>query len=208
MIAYVLDPNLQPLPEPNDVTNTDELKAERKKQAKDEVMSWEHILNTLSDRLYDLYNSIDTPKEIWTALEYKHKAEKEGTNKFFILKYFEFTMVETKQVIDHIHELQIMVTKLRELKKKLLQRRDDISLEELQKHLRIEEETRSSNQKNVPHDFSKINIVEGSNRKRKNNNTNNKFKKISSNKKIFSVNCFHCGKKDHRISDCKFRKKK
>ena len=30
-IAYVSDPNFQPLPEPNDVNDTDELKAERKK---------------------------------------------------------------------------------------------------------------------------------------------------------------------------------
>ncbi|KAL5551471.1 hypothetical protein UlMin_001647 [Ulmus minor] len=189
------------------------------KRAEDKVMCRGHILNTLSDRLYDLYNSMDTPKEICT-------------DKFLILKYFEFTMVETKHVLDQIHELQIMLSKLYELKveisescqvgpiimksppswndyrKKLLHRRDDISLEELQKHLRIEEETRSRDQKNVPHDSSKVNIIEGNNRKRKNNqknnNTNNKFKKISSTKKIFSGNFFRCGKKGHRISDCKF----
>ncbi|KAL5575557.1 hypothetical protein UlMin_017256 [Ulmus minor] len=221
-IAYVLDPNLQPLSEPDDVTNTDELKVERKKRAKDVVMCQGYILNTLSDMLYDFYSSVETPKKIWTALEYKYKAEKEVHH------------VETKPVLNQIHELQIMVTKLHELKveisesfqvgaiitqlppswndyrKKLLHRRDAISLEELQKHLRIEEETKSRDKKNVPHDSSKVNIVEGSNRKRKNdqknNNTNNKFKKISNNKKIFSENCFNCGKKGHHISDCKFRK--
>ena len=76
-----------------------------------------HILNTLLDRLYDEhYNFMETQNESWTTLEYKYKAEKEGTDKFLTLKYFEFTMVETKPVLDQIHELQIMVTKLRELK--------------------------------------------------------------------------------------------
>ncbi|KAL5551476.1 hypothetical protein UlMin_001652 [Ulmus minor] len=134
------------------------------KRAEDKVMCRGHILNTLSDRLYDLYNSMDTPKEICT-------------DKFLILKYFEFTMVETKHVLDQIHELQIMLSKLYELKVEISE---------------------------------SFNIIEGNNRKRKNNqknnNTNNKFKKISSTKKIFSGNCFRCGKKGHRISDCKFRK--
>ncbi|KAL5572498.1 hypothetical protein UlMin_022095 [Ulmus minor] len=121
-IAYVLDPNLQPLPELNDVTNTNELKAERKKRVEDEVMCRGHILNTLSDRFYDFYNSIETPKKIWTALYWN------------------------------------------DYKKKLLHRRDDISLKELQKHLRIEEETRSRDQKNIPHDSSKVNTIEGSHR--------------------------------------------
>ena len=114
---------------------------------------------------------MQSPKEIWNALEYKYKTEKEGTDKFLILKYLEFTMVDTKSVLDQIHELQVLVTKLKELKveisesflvgaiiaklpqswnsyrKKLLHRRDDITLEELQKHLRIEEETRSRDPK-------------------------------------------------------------
>ena len=88
-----------------------------------------------------------------------------------------------------------IITKLppswNDYRKRLLHKRDDISLEELQKYLRIEEETRSRDQKNVPHDSSKVNIIEGNNINRKNNqnnnNTNNKFKKISNNQKLFSL---------------------
>ena len=114
-IAYVLDPALPPFREAND-DDTEGIKAARKKREDDEVMCRGHILNTLSDRLYDLYNSMETPKEIWNALEYKYKTEKEGTDKFLILKYLEFVMVDTKSVLDQIHELQVLVTKLRELK--------------------------------------------------------------------------------------------
>ena len=57
-----------------------------------------------------------SPKEIWNALEYKYKTTKEGKDKFMILKYLEFTMIDTKCVLDQIHELQVLVMKLRELK--------------------------------------------------------------------------------------------
>jgi hypothetical protein len=62
-IAYVLDPNLSKLPEPTD-NDSDQLKAERKKHEEDEVVCRGHILNTLSDRLYDLFTSMKSPKEI------------------------------------------------------------------------------------------------------------------------------------------------
>ncbi|URD92252.1 hypothetical protein MUK42_28560 [Musa troglodytarum] len=54
LIFYVLYPNLQSIPVPTD-NDTDEVKAERKKKNEDEVMCRGHILNALSDRLYDLY---------------------------------------------------------------------------------------------------------------------------------------------------------
>ena len=75
-----------------------------------------HILDTLSDRLYDLYNSMAFPVEIWNAFKYKCKTEKKGTDKLLISKYFEFIMVDTISILDQIYELQIIVTKLRELK--------------------------------------------------------------------------------------------
>ena len=66
----------------------DEIKAQRKKRKEDELICRGHILNTLSDHLYDLYTSMKSPKEIWNALEAKYKTEKIGTNKFIIQNYF------------------------------------------------------------------------------------------------------------------------
>ena len=74
-ISYLLDPTLAPVSPPaNDVS--DEINAERKKRAEDEVLCRGHILNTLSNRLYDLYASLSSPKEIWDALEAKYNTEK------------------------------------------------------------------------------------------------------------------------------------
>ena len=95
------------------------MKAKRKKRKNDEVMCQRHILNTLSDRLYGLYNSMKSPTEIWNALEYKYKIEKEGTDKFLILKYLEFSIIDYESVLDQRHDFQVIVTKLHELKVKI-----------------------------------------------------------------------------------------
>ena len=76
-IAYVLDPDVEPIPAPAN-NDTAELIAKRKKREEDEVVCSGHILNTLSDRLYDLFTSVKSPREIWTALETKYSNEKQG----------------------------------------------------------------------------------------------------------------------------------
>lgn len=125
-----------------------------------------HILNTLSDRLHDLYTNTASAKEIWNALEFKFKAEEEGTKTFLISKYFDFKMLDSKPILAQVHELQVLVNKIKAVKidipeafqvgaimakfppswkgyrKKLLHSSEDFSLEKLQKHLRIEEETK------------------------------------------------------------------
>ncbi|KAL1063820.1 hypothetical protein V6Z11_D13G169300 [Gossypium hirsutum] len=66
-MAYVLDPNLQPVegPAPNakfdEIVKVAELK---KKREEDNFTCRGHILNTLSDRLHDLYMSMQSPVEI------------------------------------------------------------------------------------------------------------------------------------------------
>ena len=114
-IAYVLDQILSKLLEPTD-NDSDQLKVERKKREEDEVVCRGHVLNTLSDCLYDLFTSMKSSKEIWETLEFKYKTEKQGANKFLIMKYFEFSMVDNISAMDQVHELQVLVNKLRDLK--------------------------------------------------------------------------------------------
>ena len=98
-LFYVLDSNLMPFPTASD-ENTNEIKAQRKKREQDELICRGHILNTLSDLLYDLYISMKSLKEIWNALEAKYKTEKIGTNKFIIQKYFDYKMLDNILVLD------------------------------------------------------------------------------------------------------------
>uniref|UniRef100_A0A2N9FAK9 Zinc finger, CCHC-type n=1 Tax=Fagus sylvatica TaxID=28930 RepID=A0A2N9FAK9_FAGSY len=78
-IVYILDPNLSKLLEPTD-EDTDQVKGERKKREEGEVVCKGHILNTLSNRLYDLFALMKSPKEIWEALEFKYKTERKGAD--------------------------------------------------------------------------------------------------------------------------------
>ncbi|KAJ4955578.1 hypothetical protein NE237_012361 [Protea cynaroides] len=79
-IAYVLDPNLKDLLESKD-DDSNQLKAKQKKRVDKEVLCRGHILNTLSDRLYDLFTNVQSPKEIWKALEFKYNVGKQRADK-------------------------------------------------------------------------------------------------------------------------------
>ena len=103
-VAYVLDPNLPQIPV-SSPDETENVKEERTKRQEDELLCRGHILNTLSDRLYDLFTSVQSPREIWNALEFKYNTEKQGADKFLALQFFEFNMVDHISVLDQVHEL-------------------------------------------------------------------------------------------------------
>ena len=73
-IYYVLDPNLTLIAPPTN-EDTEMMIALRKKREEDEIVCRGHILNALSDRLYDLYTNEKSDFEIWNALDFKCKAE-------------------------------------------------------------------------------------------------------------------------------------
>ena len=62
-ILYLLNPTLAPLSLPED-DDSDQIKVERKMRVEDEILCYGHILNTLSNRLYDLYASLLSLREI------------------------------------------------------------------------------------------------------------------------------------------------
>ena len=88
-IFYILDPALPRLPASKE-GDTLEVVAKRKKKEEDELICRCHILNALSDRLYDFYTNTHSTREIWEALENKYKVEEEGTKKFLISQYIDF----------------------------------------------------------------------------------------------------------------------
>ncbi|GJV41970.1 copia-like retrotransposon [Tanacetum coccineum] len=144
-----------------------ELETQRMIHREDETLCCGHIKNSLSDRLYDVYAPITDPQKLWTALEFMYKQQEEGTNRYLIYKFFNFQMVDEKPILEQAHELQILVKKLNvlsipipeilqvgaivsklpplwnDISKKLINKKDDYSLDDLLKHLRIEEEARN-----------------------------------------------------------------
>ncbi|XP_050890241.1 uncharacterized protein LOC127095614 [Lathyrus oleraceus] len=220
-VHYVLDPDLQPIPEPTE-NDSEELKKERKKRKEDELLCRGHILNTLSDRLYDLYTDNPSATEIWKALEFKFKAEEE----------------DSKPILPQVHELQVLVNKIKAVKidipetfqvgaiiaklppswkgyrKKLLHSSEDFSLEKIQKHLRIEEESKEREKSEPPTHF-KTNAVTNKGKKRHDGikshlgpkKEHNKFKNSGGHKGPKN-GCFVCGKPGHYARDCRQNKAK
>ncbi|GKA47911.1 zinc finger, CCHC-type containing protein [Tanacetum coccineum] len=210
---------------------------EQRKREQDETLCRGYILSTLTDRLYDLYTPMTSAREIWNSLEEKYTAEKEGADKFITFKFFEFAMEDNVSILDQVHEFLILVSKFKNLnieipekllvgaiitklpsswhnyRKKLMHTSEDFTLDQIQKHLRIEEETRVREKNLNGASSSKVNYVDsgknnkGNDKKRKgtwNSSKNNKKDK----KPLSEVVCYKCGEKGHIKRYCKNPKKK
>ena len=182
-VAYLLSRNLSTILEPSE-KDDEETIATRKKCKEDEVRRRGYILNSMSDRLYDLFRTINSPQEIWSALEKKYTYVKKGTNIFLGMKFFEFKMFDNKSIMEQVDELLVLVSRLKDFKievfeqlqvaaviaklpttwndyrKKLLHTFEDFSIDQLMKHIRIEEENRSRENKNASEFGSKVNNIE------------------------------------------------
>ncbi|KAK5833852.1 hypothetical protein PVK06_017715 [Gossypium arboreum] len=233
-VAYVLDPNLQPVENLAPNANSDEIATVVELKRKCEEVNFTcrvNILNTLSDRLYDLYMSMESPVEIWKALEEKYNTEQQGTNKFLMMKYYEFKKLDSILIMDQVHELQVLVSRLCDLKvvipklfqvkaiisklpsswnnywKKFLHMAEDFTVEKILMHLHIEEETQKRDAVYLPQS-SKVNYVsESKNSRNGKRKATSETKDVQDNKKK-SRNCYNCNKKGHFIKDCRLLKKK
>ncbi|KAI3734277.1 hypothetical protein L6452_13742 [Arctium lappa] len=178
-LFFVLDPTLPPIPdnpvpeagrEP-DFARIADLDKQRLLCKESETLACGYIKSALSDRLYDLYAPITCPRELWTTLEFKYKAQEEGTNKYLVSRYLRFQMVDDKPILEQIHELQVLENKMRVLniplpeiflvgavvdnlppswkdfQKRMMHKSEDYSLDDLIKHIRIEEEVRNQDKR-------------------------------------------------------------
>ncbi|XP_024963940.1 uncharacterized protein LOC112504239 [Cynara cardunculus var. scolymus] len=120
-LYYVLDPSLPPMPEdpvpePGQQPNLQrivDLQKLRMIRKEEKTLACGHIKNVLLDRLYDLYSPITCPRELWNALEFKYKSQEDGTNKYLVSQYLRFQMVDDKPILEQVHELQVLVNKLK-----------------------------------------------------------------------------------------------
>nr|GFA44301.1 hypothetical protein [Tanacetum cinerariifolium] len=131
------------------------------------------------------------------SLEEKYTAKKEGTDKFFTFKFFEFAMKDNVSILEQVHGFLILVSKFKNInieipekllvgaiitklpsswhnyRKKLMHTSKDFTLDQIQKNLRIEEEIRIRKNNLNGASSSKVNYVDSG----KNNKGNDKKRK-------------------------------
>ncbi|GJY01852.1 pol polyprotein [Tanacetum coccineum] len=161
-------------------------------QAVQAVEAWKHldflchnyVLNGLIDHLYNVYCKTTTAKELWESLERKYKTKDTGTKKFVVAQFLVYKMVDSKNVISQVQDLQVLLHNIHaegmtlsetfqaaaiieklppswvEFKNYLKHKRKEMSVEDLVVHLRIEEDNKLAQKDIYAPDSAKANMVE------------------------------------------------
>ncbi|KAL0427605.1 UNVERIFIED_CONTAM: hypothetical protein Slati_2935300, partial [Sesamum latifolium] len=85
---------------------SDELKA---KYERDNKTVRGHLLNHMSNTLFDLFVNQKSAKEIWKTLETRYGGDDAGRKKYVVGKWLQFHMTDDKPIMDEVHEYENMV---------------------------------------------------------------------------------------------------
>ncbi|GJZ82991.1 pol polyprotein [Tanacetum coccineum] len=125
-----------------------------------------------------------TAKELWESLERKYKTEDAGTKKFMVAHFLDYKMVDSKNVITHVQDLQVLLHEIRaegmtvseafqvaaiieklppswvDFKNYLKHKQKEMSVEDLIVRLVIEEDNKLAQKNTYTPDSAKANMVE------------------------------------------------
>ncbi|WOH00675.1 hypothetical protein DCAR_0520048 [Daucus carota subsp. sativus] len=100
-VVYVLS-----TPVPEEIENeTIEQTSQRCKWENDDYICRGHILNGMSDSLFDVYQNVESAKELWDSLESKYMAEDASSKKFLVSNFMNYKMVDSRPVMEQYNEL-------------------------------------------------------------------------------------------------------
>ena len=131
------------------------------------------VLNGLSDELYKVYQVKKTAKELWESLDHKYRMEDAGAKKYLVAKFLNFTMVDSKSVVNQVHDFQLIIHEIlaegmvisesfqvgaiieklppgwKDFKNYLKHKKKEMTVEDLIVRLQIEEDNRSAGKKST-----------------------------------------------------------
>nr|KAJ0207161.1 hypothetical protein LSAT_V11C500238120 [Lactuca sativa] len=204
-VVYVLSTPMAALPESVEDEPL-EAKRRRSKWGNDDYICCGHILNGMSDSLFDIYQNFESTKEMWDSLESKYMAEDASSKKFLVSNFMGYKMIDSRPVMEQFHEMlrilgqfaqhnlkmdeaiavAVIIDKLppswKDFKHNLKHNKEELTLTQLGSHLRIEESIRTQELDNNPKGknqvgSSSVNMVEGESSKNpKKYNGKRKFK--------------------------------
>nr|KAJ0226448.1 hypothetical protein LSAT_V11C100026870 [Lactuca sativa] len=204
-VVYVLSTPMPVLPES---VEDEPLEATRRrsKWENDDYICRGHILNGMSDSLFDIYQNFESAKELWDSLESKYMAEDASSKKFLVSNFMGYKMIDSRLVMEQFHEMlrilgqfaqhnlkmdeaisvAVIIDKLppswKDFKHNLKHNKEDLTLTQLGSHLRIKESLRTQELDNNPKGknqvgSSSVNMVDGEGSKnQKKSNGKRKFK--------------------------------
>ncbi|XP_074296843.1 uncharacterized protein LOC141627497 [Silene latifolia] len=134
-VVYVLS---APMPEHRDDETMEEAR-NRLKWKNDDYICRGHILNGMSDSLFDVYQNYESEKELWNELESKYMAEDASSKKFLFAQH--------KMEMDESISVSSIIDKLppswKYFKHMLKHKKEELSIIQLGGHFRIEESLRA-----------------------------------------------------------------
>nr|KAJ0189301.1 hypothetical protein LSAT_V11C800397780 [Lactuca sativa] len=204
-VVYVLS---TPMPVLLESVEDEPLEATRRrsKWENDDYICRGHILNGMSDSLFDIYQNFESAKELWDSLESKYMAEDASSKKFLVSNFMGYKMIDSRPVMEQFHEMlrilgqfaqhnlkmdeaisvAVIIDKLppswKDFKHNLKHNKEELTLTQLGSHLRIEESLRTQELDNNPRGknqvgSSSVNMVDGEGSKnQKKSNGKRKFK--------------------------------
>ncbi|GKB45102.1 zinc finger, CCHC-type containing protein [Tanacetum coccineum] len=182
----------------------------RNKWENDDYVCRGLILNGMFDSLFDIYQNVESSKELWDSLEAKYMAGDASSKKFLVSNFINYKMTDSRPVMEQYNELLGILGRFTQHKTNMDKAiQEELTLVELGSHLRIEESPRVQDSdkpkgNNVASPLV-VNIVKHNNSIRYNNNKGTRKHqdtKANPNKKS-KVTCWKCGKPRHLKKDCK-----
>ncbi|KAL0348559.1 UNVERIFIED_CONTAM: Retrovirus-related Pol polyprotein from transposon TNT 1-94 [Sesamum angustifolium] len=162
----------------------DELKA---KYEKDNRTVRGHLLNYMTNTLFDLFVNHKSARTIWNTLESRYGGDDAGRKKYVVGKWLQFQIVDGKSIMDQVHEYENIVADVlnedmkmceilqanvllekfppswNDYRNHLKHKKRDLTLQELISHMRTEEANRLKDKEISNSSFSiKANLVEPS----------------------------------------------
>lgn len=180
-----------------------------------------HILNGMSNSLFDIYQSSQSAKDLWDKLESRYMQE-DATNKKFLVSYFNnYKMVDNRPVMEQLHGIEHILNNYKQhkmhmdetiggsfiidnshlmdetisvsfinrqlppswkdIKRILKHKKEDIYLEQLGNHLRLEEEYHKEEDTKDQFTHEKIHVVEDGKSNKSNDNMDIDDEKVHEN---------------------------
>ena len=100
-VVYVLS---TPKPQERDEETAEEVR-QRLKWEKDDYICLGHILNGMSDALFDVYQSVGSASELWTQLETKYINEDASSKKFLVSNFMNYKMSDSRPIMEKYNEM-------------------------------------------------------------------------------------------------------